>query len=297
MTGKTVAFVGLGTMGYPVAGHLQQAGHHVRVYNRSPEKAERWVQEFGGERTDSPAEAAQDAEIVLACVGNDQDLREVVTGARGIRETLAEGAVLVDHTTTSAEVARELASVLAEKGAHFVDAPVSGGEQGARAGKLTIMCGGDASVFQRVEPVLGIYGANVTRMGETGAGQLTKMVNQICVTGVIEGLAEGMAFAENAGLDVAAVIELLQHGAAGSWQMSNRYRTMLNDEYDHGFAVDWMRKDLDLCLHEARENGSELPLVEQVNRFYEEIREMGGGRWDTSSLLRRLQHRRRRNMH
>ena len=297
MTGKPVAFVGLGIMGYPMAGHLQKAGYRVRAYNRSPEKARRWVEEFGGARADSPAEAAQGAEIVFTCVGNDQDLREVVMGPQGIRETLAEGAVLVDHTTTSAEVARELAAALGEQGAHFIDAPVSGGEQGAQAGRLTIMCGGESAVFQQLQPVLAVYGANVTRLGESGAGQLTKMVNQICVAGVLEGLAEGMAFAENAGLDVAAVMELLQHGAGGSWQMSNRYRTMLDGEYDHGFAVDWMRKDLQLCLHEARENGSELPLTRQVNEFYDEISHMGGGRQDTSSLFRRLQERRKRNLH
>ncbi len=288
-----VAFIGLGVMGYPMAGHLQRAGHRVTVFNRTPEKAERWVREHGGERADSPAQAARNARIVFTCVGNDDDLRQVVLGEQGALSGMNPGAVLVDHTTTSAEVAREVAGALAEQECTFMDAPVSGGQQGAENGQLTIMCGAGEETFEQLHPVLDTYGKAVTRIGDVSSGQLAKMVNQICVAGVLEGLAEGMAFAENAGLDVQKVIDVIRQGAAGSWQMENRHRTMLADEYEHGFAVDWMRKDLDICLREARNNGSELPLTAEVNQFYREVQEMGGGRWDTSSLFRRLRARRK----
>ena len=287
-----IAFIGLGTMGYPMAGHLQRAGFQVTVYNRTATKAEQWVAEYGGERADTPAAAAQGAALVMSCVGNDDDLRAVVLGETGILAGAASGAVLVDHTTASAEVVRELDATARQQGCLFIDAPVSGGQQGAEQGTLTIMCGGDAAAFERARPVLAHYARAVTLMGESGAGQLTKMVNQICVGAVVQGLAEGMAFAENAGLDVQRVIDVISQGAASSWQMVNRHRTMIAGEYEHGFAVDWMRKDLDICLREGARNGSELPLTEMVNDFYRDVQALGGGRWDTSSLLRRLQQRR-----
>ena len=287
MTEK-LAFIGLGVMGFPMAGHLQQAGHSVTVWNRSSDKARSWCEQYRGQRADTPAGAAANAAIIMTCVGNDDDLREVVLGDNGILAGICEGSTLVDHTTTSAEVARELADKLAQKGCDFIDAPVSGGQQGAENGQLTIMCGGDAAGFERVRPILEHYARAVTLMGPVGAGQLTKMVNQICVAGVVQGLAEGMAFADNAGLDVQRVIDVISQGAASSWQMVNRHKTMIADEYEHGFAVDWMRKDLDICLSEAARNGSELPLTDMVNDFYKEVQAMGGGRWDTSSLLKRI---------
>lgn len=289
-----IAFLGLGVMGYPMAGHLARAGHRVTVYNRTAATAERWVAEHGGQRADSPAAAAQHAQMVFSCVGNDDDLRAVLAGTDGALAGARPGTLLVDHTTASADVARELHQAALAQGARFMDAPVSGGQQGAEQGVLTIMCGGAESDFADAEPVLRSYARAVTLMGNVGAGQLTKMVNQICVAGVVQGLAEGMSFAEQAGLDVQRVIDVVSQGAASSWQMVNRHRTMLADQYQHGFAVDWMRKDLDMCLAEAAQNGAELPLTELVNDFYREVQALGGGRWDTSALLKRLQQRRKK---
>ncbi|MEY1662109.1 NAD(P)-dependent oxidoreductase [Isoalcanivorax beigongshangi] len=289
-----IAFLGLGVMGYPMAGHLARAGHRVTVYNRTTATAEHWVAEHGGQRADSPAAAAQHAQMVFSCVGNDDDLRAVLAGTDGALAGARPGTLLVDHTTASADVARELHQAALAQGARFMDAPVSGGQQGAEQGVLTIMCGGAESDFADAEPVLRSYARAVTLMGNVGAGQLTKMVNQICVAGVVQGLAEGMSFAEQAGLDVQRVIDVVSQGAASSWQMVNRHRTMLADQYQHGFAVDWMRKDLDMCLAEAAQNGAELPLTELVNDFYREVQALGGGRWDTSALLKRLQQRRKK---
>ena len=286
---KKVAFIGLGVMGYPMAGHLQAAGHQVTVFNRNSDKAQRWQQQYGGSTAPTPAAAAAEAGFVFSCVGNDDDLRAVTLGKDGILQTLNEHAVLVDHTTASAEVARELAAACAQRGAHFVDAPVSGGQQGAENGQLTIMCGGEQDAFDRAREVMDSYARAVTLMGPVGSGQLTKMVNQICVAGVLQGLAEGMSFAEHAGLDLHMVIAAISQGAAGSWQMSNRHATMIAGEYEHGFAVDWMRKDLDICLREAQRNGTDLSITRQINQFYREVQAMGGGRWDTSSLYKRLQ--------
>ena len=286
---RKVAFIGLGVMGYPMAGHLQNAGHQVTVYNRNAAKAQRWQQQYGGSTAATPAAAATDAEFVFTCVGNDDDLRAVTLGDDGILQTLPADAVLVDHTTASAEVARELAAACAQRGAHFVDAPVSGGQQGAENGQLTIMCGGEPDAFDRAREVMDCYARAITLMGPAGSGQLTKMVNQICVAGVLQGLAEGMSFAEHAGLDLHKVIAAISQGAAGSWQMSNRHTTMIAGEYEHGFAVDWMRKDLDICLREAQRNGTDLSITRQINQFYREVQAMGGGRWDTSSLYKRLQ--------
>ena len=286
---KKVAFIGLGVMGYPMAGHLQAAGHQVTVFNRNSDKAQRWQQQYGGSTAPTPAAAAAEAEFVFTCVGNDDDLRAVTLGKDGILQTLNEHAVLVDHTTASAEVARELAAACAQRSAHFVDAPVSGGQQGAENGQLTVMCGGEQDPFDRAREVMDSYARAVTLMGPAGSGQLTKMVNQICVAGVLQGLAEGMSFAEHAGLDLHKVIAAISQGAAGSWQMSNRHATMIAGEYEHGFAVDWMRKDLDICLREAQRNGTDLSITRQINQFYRKVQAMGGGRWDTSSLYKRLQ--------
>jgi 3-hydroxyisobutyrate dehydrogenase-like beta-hydroxyacid dehydrogenase len=286
-----IAFIGLGVMGYPMAGHLHKAGLQVTVFNRTPDKAANWVQEFGGSRDASPAAAAEGADLVMTCVGNDDDVRSVALGDEGALAGMKAGSVLIDHTTASAQMAREVADEARAGGIGFVDAPLSGGQQGAENAALTIMCGGREHDYAAAETVLKIYGKAVNHLGGPGAGQLTKMVNQICVAGVLEGLAEGMAFAEKAGLDLESVIPVLASGAAGSWQMSNRHQTMIADEYDHGFAVDWMRKDLDICLREARNQGAELPLVDMVNDFYREVQEMGGGRWDTSSLFKRLRAR------
>lgn len=286
---KKVAFIGLGVMGYPMAGHLQSAGHQVTVFNRNSDKAQRWQQQYDGSTGPTPVAAAAEAEFVFTCVGNDDDLRAVTLGKDGILQTLNEHAVLVDHTTASAEVARELAAACAQRGAHFIDAPVSGGQQGAENGQLTIMCGGEQDAFDRAREVMDCYARAVTLMGPVGSGQLTKMVNQICVAGVLQGLAEGMSFAEHAGLDLHKVIAAISQGAAGSWQMSNRHATMIAGEYEHGFAVDWMRKDLDICLREAQRNGTDLSITRQINQFYREVQAMGGGRWDTSSLYKRLQ--------
>lgn len=289
MSTLNAAFIGLGTMGYPMAGHLAEAGISMTVYNRTAQRAQQWTRDYPGSHAPSPADAARHADLVFICVGDDNDLRQVTLGDDGVMQTLAKGAVLVDHTTASAEVARELDAASRKQGSYFLDAPVSGGQQGAQNGQLSIMCGGDEATYQRVLPTLQHYGKAINLMGPAGSGQLTKMVNQICVAGLVEGLAEGLAFALNAGLDANKVLETISQGAAGSWQMVNRHQTMIDDQYEHGFAVDWMRKDLDICLREAVRNGTPLPITEQINDFYREIQSMGGGRWDTSSLLRRLQ--------
>ena len=275
-------------MGYPMAGHLLKAGHEVTVYNRTREKAEKWVAEHGGTLAETPAEAAKGAEFVFACVGNDDDLRAVTIGEGGAFEGMEKGAVFVDHTTVSARVTRELAAISEARGFAFVDAPVSGGQAGAENGVLSVMCGGPVEAYARAEPVIDAYAKACARLGESGAGQLTKMVNQICIAGLVQGLAEGLNFAQAAGLDGKQVVEVIMHGAAGSWQMSNRYETMLDDQFDFGFAVDWMRKDLGICLDEGNANGAPLPVTALVDQFYKDVQNMGGGRWDTSSLIRRL---------
>jgi 3-hydroxyisobutyrate dehydrogenase len=283
-----VAFIGLGVMGYPMAGHLASKGHEVTVYNRTAKRADAWVAAHGGKRADTPAAAADGAEIVFCCVGNDDDLRSVTTAGGGAFEGLGEGAVFVDHTTASAAVARELDAATRDRGAHFVDAPVSGGQAGAEKGVLTVMCGGDEAPYARAEPVIACYARACRLMGPAGAGQLTKMVNQICIAGLVQGLSEGLAFAEKAGLDGEAVLDVIGKGAAGSWQMENRGKTMLADKFDFGFAVDWMRKDLGICLAEANANGAALPTTALIDQFYKDVQGLGGGRWDTSSLIRRL---------
>jgi 3-hydroxyisobutyrate dehydrogenase len=280
-----LTFLGLGVMGYPMAGHLAKAGHQVTVYNRTAAKAEAWVQEYGGRHRASPAEAAKGAEIVFSCVGNDDDIRAVALGPEGAFAGMGAGAILADHTTASADVARELALHAKEKGLGCLDAPVSGGQAGAVNGKLTIMVGGEAQVFERARPVMAHYGRAVTLMGPAGSGQLTKMVNQICIAGLVEALAEGLDFARRAGLDPKQVVEVIAKGAAQSWQMENRAHTMVEGKFDFGFAVDWMRKDLAICLAEARRNKAALPVTALVDQFYARIQERGGRRWDTSSLI------------
>ncbi|MFP4137181.1 MAG: NAD(P)-dependent oxidoreductase [Halomonas sp.] len=285
---STVAFIGLGVMGYPMAGHLARAGLDVRVFNRTATKAAAWTEEHGGSHHSTPREAAEGAELVLVCVGNDDDVREVTTGNQGAIAGMVEGSLLVDHTTASADLAGELDAACHERGIGFVDAPVSGGQQGAENGALTIMCGGSEPDFARAEPLLAHYGRAVTLMGPAGSGQLTKMVNQVCIAGLVQGLAEGLHFAEQAGLDRQRVVDVISQGAAGSWQMENRHATMIEDEYEHGFAVDWMRKDLAICLDQARKLKARLPVTALVDQLYADVQAMGGGRWDTSSLLRRL---------
>ena len=285
---RRVAFIGLGVMGAPMAGHLVAAGHDVTVYNRTRARADSWQARHGGRVAASPAEAAKRADVVCACVGRDEDLREVTLGADGAFETLGRGAVFVDHTTVSAAIARELADAAAERGAGFVDAPVSGGQAGAENGRLAVMAGGAAADFARVEPLLGAYAARLVHVGGAGSGQLTKMVNQICVAGLIQALAEGVDFAQRADLDIERVLEAVGGGAAQSWQMDNRARTMAAGEFDFGFAVDWMRKDLEICLAEARRNGASLPVTALVDQFYDRVQHRGGGRDDTSSLVRLL---------
>lgn len=284
-----VAFIGLGTMGYPMAGHLQKAGHEVTVFNRTSEKAQSWVDTYGGSSAATPAAAAAGAEMVFVCVGNDQDLYSVTTAEGGAISGMAAGAVLVDHTTASAEAARTLAAACSEAGLSFLDAPVSGGQAGAENGVLSIMIGGDESVYQRVSPVIDAYAKSHSLLGAVGSGQLAKMMNQICIAGLVQGLSEAIHFGQKSGMDVAAVIDVIQHGAAGSWQMVNRHKTMIDDQYDHGFAVDWMRKDLGIVLDEARSNGAQLPVTALVDQFYADVQAIGGNRWDTSSLLKRLQ--------
>ena len=288
MEAKSVAFLGLGVMGYPMAGHLAKAGHRVKVYNRNPAKAARWLEQHAGTSEASPAAAAASADIVLLCVGNDNDVRAVALGEQGALAAMQNGAILVDHTTASAEIAREIHSAAQAKGVGFLDAPVSGGQAGAETGKLTIMVGGDADLYARAEPVLMHYARAVTLMGGPGSGQLTKMMNQICIAGLVQALAEGISFAEKAGLNVERALEVVSKGAAQSWQMENRGKTMLADQFDFGFAVDWMRKDLALCLAEARTRGAMLPVTALVDQFYARVQALGGGRWDSSSLLKVL---------
>ena len=290
---QAVAFIGLGVMGGPMAGHLARAGHRVTVYNRTAARAEAWVAQHAGEGLSAamaltPREAAQQADIVFLCVGNDDDLRSVVLGADGALAGLRAGGLLVDHTTASADVARELAALTAAQGGQFIDAPVSGGQAGAVNGVLTVMCGGDAAAFETMRPVAMAFSRAITLLGESGAGQLAKMVNQICIAGLVQGLSEAIAFGQNAGLDMKQVLDVIGKGAAQSWQMDNRGKTMVDDQFDFGFAVDWMRKDLGLVLDEARRNGSRLPVTALVDQFYAEVQAMGGRRWDTSSLIRRL---------
>ena len=287
---KKLAFVGLGVMGYPMAGHLAAAGHVVRVYNRTTARADAWVAEHGGSAAPTPAEAARDADIVFMCVGNDDDVRSVALGEGGVLSGVKSGAIVVDHTTASAELAGHLASAAAERGAGFLDAPVSGGQAGAENGQLTIMVGGDPDTFAIAEPVMQHYGRAVTLIGDVGSGQLTKMVNQLCLAGIIEGLSEGMHFAEKAGLDVGLVIDVISQGAAQCWQMDNRAETMAKREFEFGFAVKWMRKDLDMTLAAARKFGARLPVAALVDQFYAEVEALGGERWDTSSLVERLRH-------
>src|SRR4051812_40403649 len=285
-----VAFLGLGVMGFPMAGHLvAKGGHEVTVYNRTPAKAQAWADKFKGKTAPTPQAAAEGQDFVMSCVGNDNDLRAVTIGANGAFAAMKSGAVFVDHTTASAEIARELDAEAAKRGFKFVDAPVSGGQAGAENGALTVMCGGSADAYGKVEPVIAAYARMCKLLGASGAGQLTKMVNQICIAGLVEGLAEGIHFAKKAGLDVEAVIETISKGAAQSWQMENRYKTMNANKYDFGFAVDWMRKDLSICLAEARRSGAHLPVAALVDQFYSEVQKMGGGRWDTSSLMARLE--------
>ena len=283
-----IAFIGLGVMGYPMAGHLSAQGHQVYVYNRTMVKADAWQGEHEGRLAISPAEAALEADFVFICVGNDNDLRSVVFGDQGVLAGMAAGSILVDHTTASAQVAREIAVIAAQQGVGFIDAPVSGGQAGAENGALAIMCGGSAEDYFRAEPTMQAYAKTTTHLGPVGNGQLTKMMNQICIAGLVQGLAEGVAFAINAGLDTKQALGAIGAGAAGSWQMHNRGDTMVDDEFEFGFAVDLMRKDLAICLAEAKDNGSELPVTHMVDNFYEQVQAHGGNRWDTSSLLRRL---------
>ena len=284
-----ISFIGLGVMGYPMAGHLQQSGHQVTVFNRTPERAAQWAQQYNGRSASTPALAARDADIVFVCVGNDDDVRSVVLGSDGALAGMCRGSTLVDHTTASADLALELHALCQTAGVGFIDAPVSGGQAGAEQGVLTVMCGGTHDDFAKVESVMASYARCVRLLGAAGSGQLAKMVNQICIAGIVQGLAEAMLFSEQAGLDTAAVIEVIRQGAAQSWQMENRYQTMLQDHYNHGFAVDWMRKDLGLVQDRAKRLGLSLPVTELVDSYYAEVQAMGGGRWDTSSLFKRMQ--------
>ncbi|MCV9907145.1 NAD(P)-dependent oxidoreductase [Brucella sp. HL-2] len=290
MTAIKVAFLGLGVMGYPMAGHLKtKGGYDVTVYNRTSAKAAKWAEQFGGKHAATPAEAARDADFVFCCVGNDNDLREVTTGSDGAFSTMKKGAVFIDNTTASAEVARELDAEAQQRGFHFIDAPVSGGQAGAENGVLTVMVGASEAVFEKAKPVIEAYARSVGLMGPVGSGQLAKMVNQICIAGLVQGLAEGIHFGKKAGLDIEKLIGVISKGAAGSWQMENRHSTMNEGNYEFGFAVDWMRKDLGICLEEADRNGALLPVTALVDQFYKEVQKIGGGRWDTSSLLARLE--------
>ncbi len=287
-TGTRVAFLGLGVMGGPMAGHLATSGHAVTVFNRTPAKAEAWVARHGGTRAPTPREAALGAEVVLACVGNDDDLRAVCLGLDGAFAGMDPGSLFVDHTTVSADVTRDLAAQAAARGVGYVDAPVSGGQSGAETGKLSIMCGGSEADFARAEPIVAAYARICRRLGEVGSGQLAKMANQIAIAGLVQGLSEALAFAEKAGLDGRALVEVIGQGAAGSWQMNNRHETMLSGTFEHGFAVEWMRKDLGICLGAGRALGASLPVTALVDQFYADVEAMGGGRWDTSSLIARL---------
>ena len=283
-----VAFIGLGVMGYPMAGYISKGGHNVTVFNRTQSKADKWIKEFKGEKADTPAKAAAGADFIFTCVGNDNDLREVTFGDNGIFKTIKDGSVYIDNTTASATIAREIYDYSKKNNFGFLDAPVSGGQAGAENGVLSIMCGGDETDYARVEPILEVYSKICRRIGVSGAGQKTKMCNQIAIAGLVQGLSEALHFAEKSGLDGRAVVEVISQGAAGSWQMSNRFETMLNDEFEHGFAVDWMRKDLKICLDAGDTNGASLPITAMVDQFYKDVQKMGGGRWDTSSLFKRL---------
>jgi 3-hydroxyisobutyrate dehydrogenase len=289
MMGEKIAFIGLGVMGYPMAGHLAKAGHRVTVFNRTSAKAEQWVAQHGGHAAPTPARAAEGAAFVVTCVGNDDDLRQVIIGADGVLHRMQPGAICIDHTTTSAHVAKELDAAAKERGLAFIDAPVSGGQAGAENGVLTVMAGADQQAFDKAEPVMTAYARSVKRLGPVGSGQLTKMVNQICIAGLLQGLAEGVHFARLAGLDPKQVVEVISKGAAQSWQMDNRATSMIEGRFDFGFAVDWMRKDLGIALAEARHNGAHLPITALVDQLYAEVQSLGGGRWDTSSLLARLE--------
>jgi 3-hydroxyisobutyrate dehydrogenase len=290
MTAIKVAFLGLGVMGYPMAGHLKtKGGYDVTVYNRTSAKASKWAEQFGGNHAATPAEAARDADFVFSCVGNDDDLREVTTGPNGAFATMKKNAVFIDNTTASAEVARELDAEAQKRGFHFIDAPVSGGQAGAENGVLTVMVGASEAVFEKAKPIVESYARSVGLMGPVGSGQLAKMVNQICIAGLVQGLAEGIHFGKKAGLDIEKLVAVISKGAAGSWQMENRHNTMNQGKYEFGFAVDWMRKDLGICLEEANRNGALLPVTALVDQFYKEVQKIGGGRWDTSSLLARLE--------
>ena len=284
-----VSFIGLGVMGYPMAGHLSKAGHDVVVYNRNPERSNQWNNEYKGKIADSPAEASKDRDFIFSCVGADNDLRDITYGKSGVISGISHNSVFVDHTTASADVAREINTAIIDAGANFLDAPVSGGQAGAENGQLTIMIGGDNNTFENAKPVMDVYARNLTYMGPSGNGQLTKMVNQICIAGVLQGLSEGLAFSQNAGLDGKLVLDVISKGAAQSWQMENRGTTMLEGKFDFGFAVDWMRKDLNLCMTEAQNNGSLLPCSALVDQFYANVQQRGGRRWDTSSLIDLLQ--------
>jgi 3-hydroxyisobutyrate dehydrogenase len=283
-----LAFLGLGVMGAPMAGHLQKAGHDVTVYNRTESKAQDWVRTYGGAMAKTPRDAAKDADFVMSCVGNDDDLRSVCLGDEGAFGAMTAGAIFVDHTTVSAAVTRELYAAANDAQVSFVDAPISGGQAGAENGQLSVMCGGDEGAFDRALPIMEVYSKICRRIGDSGAGQMTKMCNQIAIAGLVQGLSEALHFAEKAGLDGRAVVEVISQGAAGSWQMANRYETMLDDEFEHGFAVDWMRKDLGICLDTADETGASLPVTALVDQFYKDVQKQGGGRWDTSSLIKRL---------
>jgi 3-hydroxyisobutyrate dehydrogenase len=290
MTAIKVAFLGLGVMGYPMAGHLKtKGGYDVTVYNRTSAKASKWAEQFGGNHAATPAEAARDADFVFSCVGNDDDLREVTTGPNGAFAPMKKNAVFIDNTTASAEVARELDAEAQKRGFHFIDAPVSGGQAGAENGVLTVMVGASEAVFEKAKPIVESYARSVGLMGPVGSGQLAKMVNQICIAGLVQGLAEGIHFGKKAGLDIEKLVAVISKGAAGSWQMENRHNTMNQGKYEFGFAVDWMRKDLGICLEEANRNGALLPVTALVDQFYKEVQKIGGGRWDTSSLLARLE--------
>lgn len=284
-----VAFLGLGVMGYPMARHLKMKGHDVTVYNRTTQKAEKWVREFGGRGAKTPEQAAHNQDFVLCCVGNDDDLRDVTLGEHGAFQSMRKGAVFIDHTTASAAIARQLAQKADETGIGFIDAPVSGGQMGAENGVLTVMCGGKPDIYKQAEPIIMSFARACRLMGPSGAGQLTKMMNQICLTGLIQALAESIHFGKKAGLDIEAALDVISKGAAGSWQMENRGKTMNEGNFDFGFAVDWMRKDLSICLNEARHNGAQLPIVALVDQFYADVQALGGNRWDTSSLIARLE--------
>ena len=283
-----VAFIGLGVMGYPMAGYISKAGHNVTVFNRTKSKAEKWINQYKGKLAETPMEAAKECEFIFTCVGNDNDLREVTLGAKGLFKTAKKGAIHIDNTTASANIARELYKEAQKKGFNFLDAPISGGQAGAEGGTLTVMVGGDETVFKKAEPIINCYSKKIKLLGSSGSGQLTKMVNQICIAGLVQGLSEALNFGINAGLNMEDVIEVISKGAAQSWQMENRHKTMIENKFDYGFAVDWMRKDLKIAMDEAKKNNSPLPITQIIDKYYAEVQKMGGQRWDTSSLIKRL---------